>query len=373
MKIAILADPLDNQSAGVHVYTKGLVNALIQYEQEHEYVLIREKKDPDLPSRIQQIVIPNYRFLLFFATLRLFFIIPLVLRWLNVDAVLEPAHFGPFNLPKRIRRITVIHDLTPLLFPQYHLWHSQVLQRIFLKRILKKTHLILTVSQNTRADLNRIFPFTTTKTTVIPPGRDPFFKPDPSKAALKRWQIDAPYFLFVGTIEPRKNLVFLLQAYQQFRARNEDRVLLLIVGGKGWKYQSFYDELASHPFKSDIYLMGYVDKMYLPALYTQSLALIYPSIYEGFGLPVLEAMACGAAVICSNRSSLPEVGGNAALYFDLENKLDLLNQMEVIVNNKSLLKAKKLLSLQQAYLFSWQKYINAFVELLPQHQNISNY
>lgn len=367
MKIAILADPLDNQTAGVHVYTKGLVDALIKYEQEHEYVLIREKKDPDLPSRVQQIVIPNYRYLLFFATLRLFFIIPLVLRWLKVDAVLEPAHFGPFNLPKRIRRITVIHDLTPLLFPQYHLWHSQVLQRLFLKRILKKTHLVLTVSQNTCADLKRIFPFTAAKTIVIPPGRDPFFQPDNTKTVLQKWRIDAPYFLFVGTIEPRKNLVSLLQAYQQFRERNEERVLLLIVGGKGWKYHSFHDTLVSHPFKSDIHLMGYVDKMDLPALYTQSLALIYPSIYEGFGLPVLEAMACGAAVICSNRSSLPEVGGNAALYFDLEKKFDLLKQMEAIAYNKSLLKEKKLLSLQQAYLFSWQKYVDTFNKVIPLH------
>lgn len=366
MKIAILADPLDNQKAGVHVYTKGLVDALIHYGQGHEYVLIREKKDPDLPSRVQQIVIPNYRFLLSFATLRLFFIIPLVLRWLKVDAVLEPAHFGPFNLPKRILRITVIHDLTPLIFPQYHVWHGQVLQRLFLKSILKKTRLILTVSQNTCADLNRIFPFTTTKTVVIPPGRDLFFQPDTSKTVLQKWRIDAPYFLFVGTIEPRKNLVFLLEAYQQFRAQNEDRILLLLVGGKGWKYQSFYDALAGHPFNKDIILLGYVDKSELPALYTQSLALIYPSIYEGFGLPVLEAMACGAAVICSNRSSLPEVGGNAALYFDPENKMALLSQMEAIVRNKSLIKSKKRLSLQQSYLFSWQDFAKAFFEAIPQ-------
>lgn len=367
MKIAILADPLDNQSAGVHVYTKGMVEALITYNKEHEIVLIREKKDPDVPENIQQIAIPNYRFLLIFAAFRLFIIIPLILRWLKVDAVVEPAHFGPFNLPRRVFRITVIHDLTPLLFPQYHHWHSQILQRILLNRILKKAHLILTVSQNSCEDLKRFFPFTAAKTSVVYPGRDPFFQPSHSPAIMEKLQIDAPYFLSVGTIEPRKNLVLLLEAYQQFRAQNDERILLLIAGGKGWKYQAFYNALNQNLFKEDIILLGYVDKGELPALYTHSLALIYPSIYEGFGLPVLEAMACGAVVICADRSSLSEVGGNAALYFDPENKLDLLSQMEAIVYNKPLIKTKKSLSLQQSYLFSWEIFIKAFLKEIPQH------
>lgn len=364
MKIAILADPLDNQSAGVHAYTKGLVNALLQYDRGNEYVLIREKKDPALPSAVRQIAIPNHRFLLLFAALRLFAIIPLILRWLRVDAVVEPAHFGPFNLPRHIRRITVIHDLTPLLFPHYHRRHSQLLQRFLLRRILKKAHLILTVSQHTSNDLDRLFPFSRPKTVVIPPGCDPFFQPFISKAVLKKWRIDAPYFLFVGTVEPRKNLLMLLRAYRRFREWNNERVLLLIAGGKGWRYRSFYDELAQHPYRKDIHLAGYVDKQDLPAFYTHALALVYPSLYEGFGLPVLEAMACGAVVICSGRSSLPEVGGTAALYFDPEDEAELLSHMQAIVQNKPLAEEKKALSLQQAAAFSWESHVRLFIEAI---------
>ncbi len=364
MKIAILADPLDNQSAGIHIYTKGLVNALLEYDKDNEYILIREKVDPELPSTVQQIALPNNRSFLPYAAFRMFLIIPLVLRRLKVDAVVEPAHFGPFNLPRKVLRITVIHDLTPLLFPHFHRWQSQLIQRFLLWRILKKVHQILTVSQNTFDDLARLFPFTSSKTTVIPPGRDPLFQPLKSESVLKKWKIYSSYFIFVGTIEPRKNLLFLLKTYQRFREQNREKVLLLIVGGKGWKYQAFYDALAAHPYREDIHLTGYVDKQDLPALYTHSLALVYPSLYEGFGLPVLEAMACGAVVVCSNRSSLCEVGGEAALYFDPEDEDQLLQHMEAIVQNKTLITEQRKLSLQQASVFSWEKNANLFVKML---------
>ncbi len=364
MKIAILADPLDNQSAGVHTYTSGMVKALLQYDNENEYILIREKKDPTLPSKTRQIAIPNNRFLLLFASLRMFVIIPLILRRLRIDAVVEPAHFGPFNLPKHIMRIVVIHDLTPIMFPQYHRLHSRLLQQLFLQRILRKAHLILSVSHNTFDDLARLFPFTKSKTVVIRPGRDPFFKPVASKAVLQNLQIDAHYFLFVGTIEPRKNLTMLLKVYQQFREGNDDRVLLLIVGSKGWKYPSFYDELSRHPFREDILLVNYIEKEVLPAFYSHALALIYPSLYEGFGLPVLEAMACGAPVICSHSSSLPEVGGMAAWYFKPEDEAELLRHMRAIVQNEKQANEQRLKSLKQAAIFSWKDYVLSFVEAI---------
>ncbi len=353
MKIAILADPLDNQSAGVHTYTKGLVHALIQQDQQHEYILIREKIDPALSSKVRQIAIPNNRFLMLFAALRMFVIIPILLRRLRVDLVIEPAHFGPFNLPRRIRRVNIIHDLTPLLFPLYHPLHSRLLQRFFLGRILKKASLIAAVSNHTAKDIVRFFPHIVDKIITVYPGRDPFFKPDLDQTVLKKHQLNTPYFLTVGTIEPRKNLLLLLRAYQTFREQSTTSVSLVIAGGKGWKYQAFYTALDRHPFKTDIILTGYVEKQLLPSLYTHALAMIYPSLYEGFGLPVLEAMACGTKAICSNRSSLPEVGGAAALYFDPENKQQLVRHMHSIISDQAALHQSKSFSLQQAARFNW--------------------
>lgn len=364
MKIAILADPLDNQNAGVHTYTQKLVSALIQYDDINEYVLIREKKDPALPSKIQQIAVSNIRRLLPYAALRMFVIIPIVLRRLKVDAVVEPAHFGPFNLPRRIYRITVIHDLTAILFPHFHRRHSQILQRIFLRGILKRADLILTVSQHSSKDLARFFSFTDKKTVVIPPAHDSFYQPVSSRAVLEKWQINAPYFLSVSTIEPRKNLTILLRVYQRFREQNDSRVLLILVGGKGWKYQSFYDELARHPYRKDILMAGFVDEEDLPTLYSHTLALVYPSLYEGFGMPVLEAMACGAVVICSERSSMPEVGKSAALYFDPEDEAGLLQHMQAVAQNESLAMERRMLSLQEASTFSWENYVRMFMEAI---------
>ncbi|MEM9820533.1 MAG: glycosyltransferase family 1 protein [Bacteroidota bacterium] len=364
MKIAILADPIDNQIAGVHSYTKGLVDALIRYDNSNEYIVISEKKDPALSNKVRQIAIPNNRFLLLFAALRMLVIIPFMLRRLRVDAVLEPAHFGPFNLPKSIRRITVIHDLTPLLFPQYHRWHSRLLQQLFLPRILKKAHLIIAVSKNTAKDLSQLFPFTPAKTVVIPPGRDPFFQVDHNTAVLEPFQLRAPYFLNVGTIEPRKNLLVLLRAYQNFREQSADKVLLVIVGSKGWKYQSFFAVLDQHPFKEDIRILGYVEKRTLPSLYTHAKAFIYPSLYEGFGLPVLEAMACGASVICSQTSSLPEVGGSVARYFAPEEDAQLLQHLLAIAQGHFPKENDRTSSIQQAASFNWKTAVALFLEVL---------
>ncbi len=361
MKIAIIADPLDNQSAGVHTYTKQLVQALIEHDTDNEYLIIREKIDRNLP--LKQIAIPNIRIPIGFASLRLFFIIPLILRFKKIDAVLESAHFGPFNLPKSIKRITMIHDLTPILFPQYHRYHSQLLQRVFLKRILKKADLILSNSQNTSKDLIKVYPFTKPKIKTILLGRDLDFQPSSSRTYLDSKGIEAQYFINTGTIEPRKNLIVLLGAYTLFRKKTKAKIYLLIVGKKGWKTEEFYTVLENHPYREDIILMGYIEKHALIELYSHALALVYPSKYEGFGLPILEALSCGTQVICSNNSSLPEVGGDVALYFETENEAELSIQMFKIFQNHNKGLDVTEACLVQANKFSWKQYVAAFKEI----------
>lgn len=362
MKIAILADPLDNQSTGVHTYTKQLISALAKYDTENDYLIIRERKDPNLP--FEQIAIPNIHLPVGFASFRLFFIIPLILRFKKIDAVMEPAHFGPFNLPKRIKRITMIHDMTPLIMPQYHRFNSQLLQRIFLKKILKKADLILSNSKNTSKDIIKLFPFTKPKLSTILLGRDLDFQPTISRTYLDKEGIECPYFMYTGTIEPRKNLIVLLEAFRLFREHSESKVLLLIVGKKGWKSKDFYDALANHPFLNDIFLTGYVEKHELIELYSHAMALVYPSLYEGFGLPILEALSCGTQVICSNNSSLPEVGGEATMYFDAENESQLCLQMVQVFQNASNGTDKTVSFLSQANKFSWKGYVKSFMKVL---------
>ncbi|MBT3209461.1 MAG: glycosyltransferase family 4 protein [Bacteroidetes bacterium] len=359
MRIAILADPLDNQYAGVHIYTKEMIKSLIKYDQQNEYILIRQKKDNKFTG-IEQHIIPNFPKIPTFASLRLFVIVPFLLRKLKVDAVVEPAHFGPFNLPKRIKRITIIHDLTPIIFSHLHRYHSQLLQKIFLKRILKKADIIISNSENTTKDLHKYYPFTKGKVNRIYLGRDKDFRKNENAKIISKLNLDKKYFLSVGTIEPRKNLVTLLEAYQIFRRQNTEIHKLIIVGKEGWKTENFFSALENHPFKEDIEILGYVSKEELTVLYSQAIALIYPSLYEGFGLPILEAMSCGTACIVSDSSSLPEVGGDAAKYFSPTDANELCEAMLEISKNEKLRYEMNKKSLSQSAKFSWEIFAKEF-------------
>ncbi|MEL6868064.1 MAG: glycosyltransferase family 1 protein [Bacteroidota bacterium] len=363
MRIAIIADPLDNQRAGVHIYTRELVKALLAHNPGHEYILIREQVDESLEG-VQQVAIPNIRLPIGFASIRLFVMVPWILRRLKVDIVMEPAHFGPFNLPSRIKRITMIHDLTPILFPQYHRFHSQLLQRIFLKGILRRADLVLSNSQNTTRDLHRVYPFTAGKVKTILLGKENIYRPVASRRILEEQQIDQAYFLFLGTIEPRKNLLTLLEAYRRFREQYSQRVLLLIGGQRGWKSETFFEQLAQHPFEADIRQLGFVKKEYLPELYSHCTAMIYPSEYEGFGLPVLEALACGARVICANNSSLTEVGGNLAYFFETKNPDDLVRQMQAVLRDSEAVGGYRQKAVAWANRFSWEEHARLFHEAI---------
>lgn len=358
MRMAILADPLDNQKGGVHVYLRELVNALDKQNSANEYILIREKADPKLSLR--QIEVPNVHLPIGYGSLRLFFLIPRLLQRLKVDAVFEPAHFGPFNLPANIQRVTMIHDLTPILMPDFHRWHSQVLQNLFLKRILRKTHLVVSNSENTSRDLARVYPFTADKTKTILLGRDEGIREDIRKEFLRQQELAHPYFLYVGTIEPRKNLVLLLQAFAAFRDQHAERIQLVLVGQMGWKSANFQTELDKHPYRDDIVLTGYVKHELLGQAYTHALALIYPSLYEGFGFPILEALSCGTNVICPNNSSLPEVGGTLAYYYPTHDAEALAKTMALVANKGEEVTERAAAGPAWAAGFSWTEYAKRF-------------
>ena len=361
MRIAILADSLDSQNAGIHIFTKSLVEELALREDEHEYILIRQKLDKKLPQHIKQIEVKNIS-IPGYAPLRLFATIPRILARLNVDIVFEPAHFGPFNLPKDIIRTTFIHDLTPIIFKEHHKPASQILQRIFLPRILKNTNYIFTNSKNTSKDLELHYPFTKNKNKSIYLGRNERFKPTYDENALQVLGLNNPYFLSVGTIEPRKNLSTLLEAFCQYLDKTNRNTLLVIAGGLGWKSEAFEQQYQNHKYKKNIIRLGYVKDEVLPILYTHAMALVYPSLYEGFGFPVLEAMSCGTPVICSDNSSMPEVGGDIAYYIDPNTSSDLATQLDIVANlTKNQRVEIKKRSITRAALFTWKKFADEFI------------
>ena len=363
MKIAIIADPINNQNAGVHVYTKQVVTQLIQGRDNYEIVIVCEERIPELDCR--QIVIPNTRLPIGFASLRLFLLVPLALIWENVDVVIEPAHFGPWNLPGRILRTTVIHDMTPLIFPEHHRWHSQMLQRIFLKRILRKTDLIITNSDNTSNDVIRIFPEVEEKIQRIYLGVDPIYSHTEERHLIDDLPFDTSmgFFHFVGTLEPRKGVVLMIRAYNIFRRHNTSSVPLIICGAKGWKTEDIFKEHEKSPYQENIHFLGFVEQQLIIQLHSHSLSMIYPSKYEGFGLPVAEALRCKGKVITCNNSSLTEVGGNFAYYFDYGDSDQLAQKMLEAHSSNSSSRDKEAQS-KWVDQFSWNKYSQVLVKKL---------
>lgn len=363
MRIAFLADALDLQYAGVHMYLRGLLNALSKTDKENEYLIVRPKPAGTFDG-MEELVVPINPKIPGHQRLRAFGEIPSRLSNTGIEAVVETAHFGPFRLPGHVKRLTYLYDLTPLLFPHHHPTASVFVQRLLLPRLVRKADRVLTISKNTQIDIEQMYPKARGKVRLVFPAQDSRFRPVHDEAVLKKLGICKPYLLYVGTIEPRKNLQTLLQAYETFRQTSGQPHQLVLVGKKGWKNEEFFKALDQSKFRKDILLPGYVERDDLPVLFSMTKLFVFPSTYEGFGMPPLEAMACGAPVLMSNSSSLPEVGGDATEYFAPKNTEELAQKLTELTSNPQKLSGMKSASLQQAKKFSWEASAHQFMAVI---------
>jgi len=365
MKIVFLADALDIQYAGIYTYCKGLLTAINSINPLHDIYVIRASDKKEF-NNLNEINIPIKKAIPAHQRLRQFTSIPAYINKLKPDVVFEMAHFGPFKLDKGIKRVTFIHDLSPILFPQWHPVSSVYAHRLFLKGILRKADLVLTNSQFTKSEIARLFPMVQAKTHVTLLGYDaPITGKSNNQLTLQKLNIEQPYFLYVGTLEPRKNLEVLLKAYESFRTGNPDKSVNLVLTGKmGWKNNALLKQIKASQFLNEIKIAGFVDEVSKITLFKNALAFVYPSLYEGFGLPVLEAMAYECPVICSNAASLPEVGGKAALYFDpndMQSLKKLFNKVATESNYKATVTP---LLRQQSKKFSWKNTASATLKFI---------
>ncbi len=367
-KVLLLARSLDQQSAGIHVYAKNLIAHLDNFgsHDKFEYWIARVDNKVMLPlTNVKQAFFKNKYRIPAFGPIRLFFLIPRFANKNKFDVVVELSHFGPFNLNKKTKRVTVLHDLTPVLFSHFHTFFSSFLQKLFLPRILKRADLIIANSINTKEDIYKVYPSIKTKTEAIYLGVSKKFNSENSKTKenLSHYGVSNNYILYLGTIEPRKNLTTLLRAYEIFRDTTDLKIDLVIAGKSGWKNEEFNEALKKSKFIEDIKITGYVDSKDIFPFYANCDVFVYPSEYEGFGIPVIEALRSGAQVICANNSSLLEFGEELVFYFDTH-KPDSLAQMLKQVLIKKERKTFSQTKLKEKY--SWESYVTKFEQQLDQ-------
>ncbi len=352
MRVAIDARLLAYSSGGICQYTVQLARSLAQVAQFDQFILVQSVRQSGCP-----ITAPN------FTSVRVRtpphhrleqWLFPLEVARLRVDLLHSPDFIPPFH--RRCKSVITVHDLGFFYYPESLTSESLRYYRQ-VRRAVQSADAIIAVSHQTARDLIELAGAPEEKITVVYEAASPSLRPLPPQEAraqvAARWGITRPYFLFVSTIEPRKNLATLLRALVHVRQTHD--VELAVVGGRGWLYEptlALLHHLGLDPY---VRLLGTVPNEELPALYSGSIALVYPSLYEGFGLPPLEAMACGAPVVASNAACLPEIIGDAGLLVDPRDDVALANAMLHVLEDTALRDNLVAAGYARAARFSWRQ------------------
>jgi glycosyltransferase involved in cell wall biosynthesis len=291
---------------------------------------------------------------------------PLELSGLRVDILHCPDYLVPPTLNKNI--ILTIHDLAFLRFPEFNFsWFVKKYTRE-VSRNARRAKIVIADSISTKNDITRFFKIKPEKVGVVYLAADRIFNRLPEnkkdKNFLKKYGIDKKYILSVGTIEPRKNFITLIRAFNSIRKENPDfNYKLVIVGRTGWKSEPTYAERENSRYSEDITFTGRVPDEDLVQIYNQAELFVYPSLFEGFGLPPLEAMSCGLPVIASDTSSLREVVGDGGILVKAGDEHELANMILNVLKNKNLKETLGEKSLTRARKFSWANTAKKTIEL----------
>ncbi|HEX8762187.1 MAG TPA: glycosyltransferase family 1 protein [Candidatus Saccharimonadales bacterium] len=256
--------------------------------------------------------------------------------------------------------VIVVHDLSMFDCPEYSSPQNLAFMTRHLGRSVEKADLIVAVSENSKKTLCDHFAINPRKVIVAHLAAEPtlYYERGAEEVARVKgkYGIFGKYMLFVSTLEPRKNVEGLIRAYRNLPEKLRSEVSLVLVGGRGWRDESIRAAINDARIAGDrVVLPGYVETEDLPALYSGAETFVFPSHYEGFGLPVLEAMSCGTPVISANNSSLPEAGGTAAHYIDADDNDELTAAMKELLTNEPLQAKMRTAGLKQAAKFSWEK------------------
>lgn len=300
--------------------------------------------------------------------------VPLMASRDNLDLFWSPAHRLPSLLPGRMAKVVTIHDLVWKFAGETMRPFSRWLDATLMPQAVRIADKVITVSIHTTYDVLKEMPYAEGKIHPISLGASNLM-PAAELSSLELIGVDAPYFLFVGTLEPRKNLVGLIEAFSKLPLNIRNSVLLVIVGGKGWGGVDIVAIARKFGVEDHIRVLGYVTDKQLATLYTFARFLAMPSFYEGFGLPLLEAMSRGTPVLTSNCASMPEVAGDAGLLVDPHDVNSISKALEKMLINDTLVRNFQAKTITNAQRFSWdrtsQETFQIFEDAILSRLNIS--
>lgn len=349
MTIGIEAERANKKTkTGVEHYAKELIQHLAQIDQKNNYILYLQTQPQDwflkLPKNFEIKVIP---FPKFWTQLRLSW--EMLLH--PVDVLFVPASTLPLIHPKSVY---TEHDVAWIYFPEIFTWSQRWFHRIFSWLARTSSTKIIAISNSTKTDLIKYYGVATDKIAVIPHGYTQTENLPSELSAVVKSQLPEKYILFLSTLQPRKNLEFLIEAFRELKVEHPELPhKLAVVGKPGWKFDSILQKINDN--KDIVVYLGHIKDNERWPVYRGADMFIHPSLYEGFGMWILEAFECGTPVAVSNNSSLPEVGGDGALYFDPTNKTEMKAVMLKILSDPELRKQMVVKGRQQLSKFSWEQ------------------
>lgn len=354
MLIGYEASALQGCKSGVGYYAENILSGMMSVAPEHDYLLFTNRDVNASWRRLahERLYTDRY-FPVRFAWMQS--VLPGTLRRTRPDIVHFPNYLAP--LATSFPYVVTMHDMTLFITPQLHRWKKLLLDRTLIPLVARRSEAIVTVSKSARDDIVRILKVRPEKVHVIPNAVSPVFKQVDCGGRLEavraRYGLHDPYILYVGTIEPRKNLARLIEAFALLRKRGLPHKLVL-VGQPGWHCEPIYAEVERQGLGNDVIFTGYVPIDDLPALYTSASAMSFPSLYEGFGMPVLEAMACGTPVVTSSSSSLVEIAHDAALLVDPLSVEEIADALHRVCSDSDLACDLRDRGLLRASHFTWE-------------------
>ena len=363
MRVAIDARKL--RDFGIGTYTRNLLRHLARLDQENEYVLLCRPSDmgvaEQLGSNFRGVLEPSPNY-----SLREQVHVPWVLRREKPDVFHSPHYVLP---PATLcRSVVTIHDCIHLMFPQYLPGRAAyAYARASMWAAARRSHRILTVSEASKRDIIRFFNVPPEKVVVVYNSIDERFRTSPPEDDIERvrerYQLQHGFVLYVGNIKPHKNLVRLIEAFDLLRQRGFDDMKLLIIGDEISKLPALRRAVHAHKLHKHVRFLGYLPDETLAILYRLAAVFVFPSLYEGFGLPPLEAMASGTPVVTSNVSSLPEVTGDAAVLVDPYKVESIVEGIERVLTDEALRERLRTRGIARAREFSWEQSVARTREL----------